>query len=226
MRSEPRDESVEAKWEHLQYYETHSWSKTQQGENGGGVDQVSVELGQVVNYPYSDVFNPNSANSRPQDSSYSSMASGSSSESSSAATTTSTSSVQPPKTAKARFQKRWKKLRNQFALAVNPNSRRMNSTTSYNDFPSAAAAGATTSSAVSTTPNGGGSSGVVGGVIPRLRASKSMQNLEQITRDSYYNMRDATANLKEKYHSRLELRQARPKAEYQVRFQSYPRPLH
>ena len=42
-----------------------------------------------------------------------------------------------------------------------------------------------------------------------------MQNLEAITRDSYYNIRDATTNLKQKYHSRVELRQAKPKSEYQ-----------
>lgn len=41
-----------------------------------------------------------------------------------------------------------------------------------------------------------------------------MQNLDKITRDSYCNLRDATSNLKQKYHSRLELRRSRPKIDY------------
>ena len=52
------------------------------------------------------------------------------------------------------------------------------------------------------------------GVIPRIKASKSMQNLDRITRDSYYNLRDVTSNMKQKYHSRAELRQSKPKSEY------------
>ena len=43
--------------------------------------------------------------------------------------------------------------------------------------------------------------------ISKLRASKSMQNLEQITRDSLYNLKDISTNLKQKYNSRMELRQ-------------------
>ena len=34
-----------------------------------------------------------------------------------------------------------------------------------------------------------------------------MQNLEQITRDSLYNLKDISSNLKQKYNSRMELRQ-------------------
>jgi len=43
--------------------------------------------------------------------------------------------------------------------------------------------------------------------INKLRASKSMQNLEQLTRDSLYNLKDMSNNLKQKYNSRMELRQ-------------------
>merc|ERR1712029_751953 len=42
--------------------------------------------------------------------------------------------------------------------------------------------------------------------ISKLRASKSMQNLEQITRDSLYNLKDISSNLKQKYNSKMELR--------------------
>ena len=52
------------------------------------------------------------------------------------------------------------------------------------------------------------------GVIPRIRASKSMQNLEQMTRDSYHNLRDMSANIKQKYNSRVELRYSKPTARY------------
>ena len=51
-------------------------------------------------------------------------------------------------------------------------------------------------------------------MIPRIRASKSMQNLEQITRDGYYNLREMKTNLKDKYNSRQELRQGRPTSYY------------
>jgi len=71
--------------------------------------------------------------------------------------------------------------------------------------------------AVSTAPDGSGG-GTDGngqcGVIPRIRASKSMQNLEQITRDGYYNLREMKSSLKERYNSRQELRQARPTSYY------------
>ena len=66
--------------------------------------------------------------------------------------------------------------------------------------------------AVSTAPDGAG--GPDHGVIPRIRASKSMQNLEQITRDGYYNLREMKTSLKEKYNSRQELRQGRPTSYY------------
>ena len=44
-------------------------------------------------------------------------------------------------------------------------------------------------------------------LVSKLRASKSMQNLEQITRDSLYNLKNISSNLKQKYNSRMELRQ-------------------
>jgi len=72
--------------------------------------------------------------------------------------------------------------------------------------------------AVSTAPDGHqvtpGGDAQPGGVIPRIRASKSMQNLEAITRDSYYGLREMKTSLKEKYNSRQELRQGRPKSHY------------
>lgn len=52
------------------------------------------------------------------------------------------------------------------------------------------------------------------GVLSRIRASKSMQNLDQITRDSYFNLRDKTSNLKAIYSSRLELRAEKPSSQY------------
>ena len=52
------------------------------------------------------------------------------------------------------------------------------------------------------------------GVLNRIRASKSMQNLDQITRDSYFNLRDKTSNLKAIYSSRIELRAEKPSSHY------------
>ena len=48
-----------------------------------------------------------------------------------------------------------------------------------------------------------------GGVLSGIRSSRSMQNLDRITRESYFNLRDATAGWKQRYHSRTELREAR-----------------
>ena len=70
---------------------------------------------------------------------------------------------------------------------------------------------------VSAAPNGSTTyeeTGKRGGVLPRIRASKSMQNLEQITRDSYFNLRDKTSNLKAIYSSRIELRAEKPSSQY------------
>ena len=51
-------------------------------------------------------------------------------------------------------------------------------------------------------------------MLNRIRASKSMQNLDQITRDSYFNLRDKTSNLKDIYSSRIELRAEKPSSHY------------
>ena len=73
---------------------------------------------------------------------------------------------------------------------------------------------------VSTAPGGGGQNDLEsdkrggGGVLSRIRASKSMQNLDQITRDSYFNLRDKTTNLKAIYSSRIELRAEKPSSQY------------
>ena len=62
-----------------------------------------------------------------------------------------------------------------------------------------AATAAATASEVSHVPNGLS--------LSKMRAAKSMQNLEQLTRDSFYNLKDISNNLKQKYNSRMELRQ-------------------
>ena len=74
---------------------------------------------------------------------------------------------------------------------------------------------------VSTAPGGGvgGTNDLEsdkrgGGMLSRIRASKSMQNLDQITRDSYFNLRDKTTNLKAMYSSRIELRAEKPSSQY------------
>ncbi len=56
----------------------------------------------------------------------------------------------------------------------------------------------------------------LGSVLPKIRSSRSMQNLEQATRGSYLNLRDLTAEWKHKYHSRSELRESRSRSVYQA----------
>jgi hypothetical protein len=58
------------------------------------------------------------------------------------------------------------------------------------------------------------SSGLVGHVVSRIRSSRSLQNLDKATRDSYYNLRDATSSLRDKYQTALETRNAKPRSEY------------
>ncbi len=179
LANEPRDESVETKWEHLQYYE-------QRLED----PQMSLDL---------------PSQQQPE---YSSMASCSTGSSTSSSHSSAGSSGSSRLSARA-VKEGWKRFKSQIMRGGGGgggSKSRMHGTTSYNDFGP---------SAVSTAPGGQQQQQQQrNGVIPRLRSSKSLQNLEAITRDSYYNLRDATTNLKEKYHSRMELRQARPKTDY------------
>eukprot|EP00095_Tigriopus_kingsejongensis_P007275 snap_masked-scaffold144_size312663-processed-gene-2.8 protein:Tk07275 transcript:snap_masked-scaffold144_size312663-processed-gene-2.8-mRNA-1 annotation:"ferrochelatase" len=221
LENEPRDESVEAKWEHLQYYEEKRWLQ----EHGGDPEQRQ-----------------NGAT----DSSYSSLASSASSSSQSPSSLASGGQLNHTDRgrmgstkAKLRQMKRqsWQRIKEQFSvLRKGPIVHQQNgaarngsnmpfpvSSFSYGDFTS-----------ISTAPNGmptesirdpyesqqacgqtaANSGRSLSAVIPKIRSTKSMQNLEQITRDGYYNIRGVTTNLREKYHSRAELNKGRPKADY------------
>ena len=88
------------------------------------------------------------------------------------------------------------------------------SKTQYKDFDN---------SGISTTPNGEidgvqtssqKQSATPSKIIPRIRGSKSMQNLDRLTRDSYYNLREVTSDIKERYHSRMELNRSKPRSNY------------
>ena len=123
-------------------------------------------------------------------------------------------------TARKRFQeikrqslKKLSNLKSQITANNNGSSARSKSTASTNMNSRAISSyGVSTAPNGSCYQNGGGERG--GGVLPRIRASKSMQNLEQITRDSYFNLRDKTSNLKAIYSSRLELRAEKPSTQY------------
>ena len=179
-----RSESVEAKWEHLRYFD----------DRPGGGQQQQVP-----------------------DSSYGSLAS----------STSSSSNNDNSEEKLTKFQKLkkngWKRLKRQLfgrrrrtykkgtnvhydEVSTSPDGQNVSSVPSY-DAAAAAAAD------YYPDPSKLGSAEM--GVIPRIRSSKSMQNLEQITRGSYLNLRDATANLRHKYHSRLEVRETRPRSVYQ-----------
>ena len=160
-----RNETVEAKWEQLQYYESNQWQQH-------------------------------------QDQGFSSLASSSTTSSSSSASSTSSERKTKFQQMKQQSLKKLSSWKSQFSSLTSGGSRKSTHTqTTINDLYN-----------VSTAPDGSGAK--TGGVLPRIRASKSMQNLEQITRDSYYNLRDISTNLKQKYNSRLELRQAKPATQY------------
>lgn len=235
IQNEPRDESVESKWEHLQYYEEQRWNMDHHPQSPGTDQQLGQQQQQ-----------------QQVDSSYSSLASSSNSSTTSSQESNwrdGSNASTARKSTKEKFiqmkKEGWRKIKNkfssQFLPSVNssgspsaannsglfkhhhhhhPSSTSQSHSVSYHDF----------NTAVSTIPDGEGRGGGAvsmqpqpptennssGNSIPsKIRSSKSMQNLEAITRDSYYNIRDATSNLKHKYHSRVELRQAKPKSEYE-----------
>jgi len=178
LSNEPKDESVETKWEHLQYYESRLEDPQMSLETptGGG------------------------------ENSYSSMASCSTGSSTTSANSNS-SSVSSRLSAKS-VKEGWKKFkshifsRNRRSLNGNSggnNDNGMNGgATSYNDF-----------EGVSTAPMPPNNAGTTRtGALSKIRSSKSLQNLEAITSS-------VTSNLKEKYHSRLELRHSKPSSHYE-----------
>jgi len=177
LSNEPKDESVETKWEHLQYYESRLEDPQMSLETptGGGGEN-----------------------------SYSSMASCSTGSSTSSANSNS-SSVSSRLSAKS-VKEGWKKFKSHIfnrSRGGNGNGNSngsnigMSGAASYNDF-----------EGVSTAPMPPNSSGTRTGALSRIKSSKSLQNLEAITSS-------VTSNLKEKYHSRLELRQSKPSTHYE-----------
>lgn len=171
LSNEPRDESVETKWEHLQYYESR------------------------LEDPHLSLEAPMGS-----ENSYSSMASCSTGSSTSSANSN-TSSVSSRLSARS-VKEGWKKFKsNIFSRGSRGGSGNsalgtdMSGAQSCNDFEGVSTA--------PMPPNGNRS-----GALSRIRSSKSMQNLEAITSS-------VTSNLKEKYHSRLELRHSRPATHYE-----------
>ncbi len=166
--TEPSMESVEAKWEGLQYFE---------------------------------------------DSSYCSLASNNSSASSSTSTANKESegdSGVTDNSTKAKLNRlrrqSWRKIKSQFSKRSSTSrkdsgSTNMDSRLSYGDL-------------VCTDPAAADEEAKQNGQTNnmKLKASKSMQNLEQLT---FFGLREATSSLKQLYHSRTELRDAKPKASYQ-----------
>jgi len=181
LSNEPKNESVETKWEHLQYYESRLEDPQMSLETptGGG------------------------------ENSYSSMASCSTGSSTTSANSNS-SSVSSRLSAKS-VKEGWKKFkshifsRNRRSLNGNGSGNNDNNgigmsggAMSYNDF-----------EGVSTAPMPPNNAGTTRtGALSKIRSSKSLQNLEAITSS-------VTSNLKEKYHSRLELRHSKPSSHYE-----------
>lgn len=150
-----RDESVEAKWEQIQYYESK------------------------------------------ENHSLNSLASSTATNSSSSTTSASSSSTNSNAKLKSRLQKLKKNGLKKLANFKLWTTSRNESTTESGQ--QQASPPPPVNSEVSTAPNGLS--------ISKMRAAKSMQNLEQLTRDSFYNLKDISNNLKQKYSSRMELRQ-------------------
>lgn len=202
LKNEPKDESVESKWEHLQYYEQR-WNETGSGD-------LKPEMASL----------PSAAADKVTDSSYSSLASSeaSSSQSRSSSCGDVDSSKSKSSSTRTKFQRikrqSWQRFKSSFSSKSNCHPP---SSVSYGDFSCAVssnpAAPASASADPSANPDPTAKSGG-GGVMSKIRSSKSMQNLEALTADSYYNLRDVTTNLKEKYHSRVELNRGKPKTEY------------
>ena len=181
-----RDESVEAKWEQLQYYEAKSWAT-------------------------SDTANPNAEISM---SSTGSNTSGLSSNSTSGSHNGTGSSSNATDKIRKKLRKMKQSSLKKFTSGLklfNVHNASANSGTSPTGtgsrFPGTGSRFPGTGSWLPGGPEVSHAPGGVSQMLPRLRASKSMQNLEQITRDSIYNLKDVTSNLRQKYNSRMELRQ-------------------
>ncbi len=167
-------ESVNAKWEGLQYFEE-----------------------------------------RINDSSYGSLASSSSSESSSSRPNSETSKSNGSSSSLREFLRLkkdgWKRLKSQ--LFRKKRVYKSGSNVNYDEVSTSP------NGPVDMTPSGLPEPSKLGqqssSSLRAIRSSRSMQNLEQITRESYFNLRDATNSWKQKYHSRAELREGRPRSVYQ-----------
>ena len=200
LKNEPRDESVESKWEHLQYYEQR-WNN----ENGADPKMAAGS----------------SSTAAAGDSSYSSLApSEASSSQSRSSSCGEMEGSSKSRSTRAKFQRikrqSWQRFKSTFS-SKSHNQGHPPSSVSYGDFTSAVSSDPAADPAAggSRNPEPTSTSGSKsGGMMSKIRSSKSMQNLEALTADSYYNLRDVTSNLKEKYHSRVELNRGKPKAEY------------
>ena len=148
-----RDESVEAKWEQIQYYEAK------------------------------------------ENHSLSSIASSSNSNSTSSTSNSSSSNAKLKSRLKKLKQNSLKKLQSFKLWTKNGKPSKTEEQAGNNEVNSQP-------NGTTTDPNAGSYS-----MSTKLRASKSMQNLEQLTRDSFYNLKDISNNLKQRYNSRMELRQ-------------------
>ena len=149
-----RDESVEAKWEQIQYYEAKE------------------------NHSLSSIASSSNSNST----------SSTSNSSSNAKLKSRLKKLKQNSLKKLQSFKLWTKNGKQKTTEGEPNL----GNNEVNSQPNG----------TTTDPNAGSYS-----MSTKLRASKSMQNLEQLTRDSFYNLKDISNNLKQRYNSRMELRQ-------------------
>jgi len=224
------NETVEAKWEQLQYYESSQWQNARTSPTN-------------TEGAFSSIASSGASSTASSSSSSKTEGSGSSLGSSLSIPKTNGNNhlsgsyndenlapptfIPPPPTshsssARKKFQEMkrqsLKKLNNWKCQLTGNNSSsgvtsKFKSTSSTNMN-----SRAMSSYGVSTAPGGGPnnleSEKRGGGMLSRIRASKSMQNLDQITRDSYFNLRDKTTNLKAIYSSRIELRAEKPSSQY------------
>jgi len=223
------NETVEAKWEQLQYYESSQWqnARTSPTNTEGAFSSIA-----------------SSGASSTASSSSSSKTEGSGSSMGSSLSIPKTNGTidlsgtyndenlapptfipPPPASHSSSARKKFQDIKRQSLKKLNGWKNHLtgnNSSSGTSKFKSTSSTNmnsrAMSSYGVSTAP-GGGSNNLEsdkrgGGMLSRIRASKSMQNLDQITRDSYFNIRDKTTNLKAIYSSRIELRAEKPSSQY------------
>lgn len=219
-------ETVEAKWEQLRYYENSQWQNQRNSQNNTDGAFSSIASSGASSTASSSSSSKAEASSLGSSSSIpKAMGTGQSQVFHNDENLAPPTYIPPPPSTSSSARRKFQEMKRQSMKKLSSLKSQLTGGNSSTGVGSKFKSNSSTnmnsramfSYGVSTAPGGSNIAETEkrgGGVLPRIRASKSMQNLEQITRDSYFNLRDKTSNLKAIYSSRIELRAEKPSSQY------------